>query len=45
VLSLATDLSRSASVLLKLAPGRNLMEYICSENNQDVLHLQGPPGL
>ena len=27
-----------------LAPGEELMEYICQENNQDVSHLQGPPG-
>ena len=24
-------------------PGDELIEYICSENNQDVPHLQGPP--
>jgi hypothetical protein len=24
-------------------PGDELMEYICSENNQDLSHLQGPP--
>jgi hypothetical protein len=28
-----------------LRPGWDLMEYICNENNQDVEHLQGPPGL
>jgi hypothetical protein len=26
----------------RLRPGEELMEYICNENNQDVLHLQGP---
>jgi hypothetical protein len=26
----------------RLAPGDELMEYICNENNQDVPHLQGP---
>ena len=26
----------------KLAPGEELMEYICNENNQDVDHIQGP---
>jgi len=26
------------------AAGMELMEYICSENNQDVQHLQGPTG-
>jgi hypothetical protein len=26
----------------KLAPGLELMEYICNENNQDVQHLIGP---
>jgi hypothetical protein len=26
-----------------LAPGQELMEYICNENNQDVEHLVGPP--
>lgn len=29
----------------RLRPGWDLMEYICNENNQDVEHLQGPPGL
>jgi hypothetical protein len=29
----------------RLRPGFDLMEYICNENNQDVEHLQGPPGL
>ncbi|HEX6999052.1 MAG TPA: hypothetical protein VF322_12995 [Gammaproteobacteria bacterium] len=28
-----------------LRPGWELMEYICNENNQDVGHLIGPPGL
>ena len=28
-----------------LRPGWDLMEYICNENNQDVEHLEGPPGL
>jgi hypothetical protein len=28
-----------------LRPGWDLMEYICNENNQDVEHLRGPPGL
>ena len=28
-----------------LRPGWDLMEYICNENNQDVEHIQGPPGL
>lgn len=28
-----------------LRPGWDLMEYICNENNQDVEHLQGAPGL
>ena len=25
-----------------LAPGDELLEYICQENNQDVGHIQGP---
>ena len=29
----------------RLRPGWELMEYICNENNQDVEHLQGAPGL
>jgi hypothetical protein len=29
----------------RLRPGWDLMEYICNENNQDVEHLRGPPGL
>ncbi len=29
----------------ELRPGWELMEYICNENNQDVEHLRGPPGL
>jgi hypothetical protein len=29
----------------QLRPGWDLMEYICNENNQDVKHLQGGPGL
>jgi hypothetical protein len=29
----------------RLRPGWDLMEYICNENNQDVEHLQGAPGL
>jgi hypothetical protein len=29
----------------RLRPGWDLMEYICNENNQDVQHLQGAPGL
>lgn len=29
----------------RLRPGWDLMEYICNENNQDVEHIQGPPGL
>ena len=29
----------------RLRSGWDLMEYICNENNQDVKHLQGPPGL
>jgi hypothetical protein len=28
-----------------LRPGWDLMEYICNENNQDVDHIEGPPGL
>jgi hypothetical protein len=28
-----------------LRPGWDLMEYICNENNQDVEHLRGAPGL
>jgi hypothetical protein len=29
----------------QLRPGWDLMEYICNENNQDVDHIQGAPGL
>jgi hypothetical protein len=29
----------------RLRPGWDLMEYICNENNQDVEHLRGAPGL
>ncbi len=29
----------------QLRPGWELMEYICNENNQDVEHIEGPPGL
>jgi hypothetical protein len=29
----------------RLRPGWDMMEYICNENNQDVEHLEGPPGL
>jgi hypothetical protein len=29
----------------ELRPGWDLMEYICNENNQDVEHLRGAPGL
>jgi len=29
----------------RLRPGWDLMEYICNENNQDVEHIEGPPGL
>jgi hypothetical protein len=29
----------------KLRPGWDIMEYICNENNQDVEHIQGAPGL
>jgi hypothetical protein len=27
-----------------LRPGEELMEYICQENQQDAIHLQGPAG-
>ncbi|HEY7444308.1 MAG TPA: hypothetical protein VH702_21445 [Vicinamibacterales bacterium] len=32
----------TVSFTARLAPGEELMEYICNENNQDVPHLQGP---